>query len=609
MREADEILDLYRQRSEAASARLARLRAVNEVVDGELKLHTTERGKNEKAAVPNLTQHGLDQYARRIASVMPTNFFPALASNETAEKDANKRVKVMNGWWAENKMKRVLGKRARWYLGYAMAPVIIKPDKTRKIPHWIPRSPSDTFPSNTDILEYTPQDCIFATQHSYAWLLKHFKEQALAVRKPDGFDPKEPGHLETMFTVLEYNDSEEDVLVLVGADKEDVDGYWSQTPGSDAETLVRAKNLAGIPWAVVPGRITLNKTVGHFDGILGMYQTMAELMAMQIIATRRGIWAREWVVANPGETPKVLQIPDPAQGRPGRISGGKLERQQIDSSFAAMNVIHDIQASQRQTAGLPPEFGGEGATNVRTGRRGGQVLSAAIDYTIQEANEIFAESLYEEDRRAIALDKAYFNRQKKFFIVTRSWQGEVTYTPSKLWESDKHVVDYPFAGVDLGNLVLEGGQRVAMETMSQETFMEMDPAVPDVDGERQRIWLEKGRRAFFSSFEQAASMPDGPYRPEDVAAILQMIRQGDTPEDALRKQDEKMKELQAQAMAEQEQMMAGEMGPEGQPGLAPVGAPGEVPAAIPQAEPSLQNMAAMLGRLGTTQQAQKFRGQ
>jgi hypothetical protein len=265
----------------------------------------------------------------------------------------------------------------------------------------------------------------------------------------------------------------------------------------------------------------------------------------------------------------------------------------------ALQMLNIIDNAQRQTASLPAEFGGQSSSTVQTGRRGGQILSAAIDFTIEEANNIFAESLYEEDKRAIAIDKAYFNTQKTYHVITRGFQGKIAYKPTKLWESDEHVVDYPFAGVDLQNLPVEGGQRVAQETMSQETFMEMDPAIADVPGEMQRIWVQKTRRAWFASFEVQASQPESPYRPTDIAQIIKYMRSGMTPEDALEKYEKELQALQAQG--------APPGTPEAQPGLSSPGAPGEVPPTIPEAEPSLQNMQGLLSRMATTQTAQRFR--
>lgn len=596
MKNAEEILELYRVRHNKMGPDFARMQLVASVVDGDIVIPMPEMHDNEKKAVPNLTQQGLDQLAKRIASVMPIVTFPPLRASDQADKEARNRGTIINGWWAENRMRKRLGRRSRWFLGYASAPVIIKPGLS-KIPQWLPRNPLYTYPSDTDIDVFTPEDCIYRTTHTYRWLFDNHPVQAAAIRKPATWDPNSESMWETPFDVLEYNSADEDTLIVVGYNLTDY--HPNEAMGSSAEILTQVPNRANIPWGVVPGRITLNKPQGHFDGIVGMYQTSAEIMAMQIIATKRAIQPREWLVANPGETPKVLSIPDPAQGRPGRLQGGRLEQQKIDPSMQALQLLNVMDNAQRQTASLPAEFGGQSSSTVQTGRRGGQIMAAAIDFTIEEANEIFAESLYEEDRRAIAIDRAYFGSPKKYFAMTHGFMGEISYTPSKLWESDKHVVDYPFAGVDLQNLPVEGGQRVAQETMSQETFMEMDPAIKDVPGERQRIFVEKGRRAWFASFEMMASQPDSPYRPEDITEIIKNMRSGMMPEDALAKWESELKAQQAAG--------AQPGTPEAMPGLSPMGAPGEVPASIPEGEPSVGNFQGLLSRMATTQTAQRFR--
>lgn len=599
MKSAEDILALYKERYDGMGDDFARMDMVSTVIDGDIVVALPEMNSNEKAAVPNVAQQGLDQLAKRISSVVPNVVFPPLSATKAGDKRSNERGKVIQGWWAENRMRKKLGRRSRWYLGYATAPVVIKPGPAG-IPTWTPRHPRDTFPSDVDIDEYTPADTITRSIHTYQWLVDHYPIEAGRIQKPATWDVEDPRHKNTTFIIVEYNDSDEDTLVLCGYDREEY--HPVDAIGSPAEILAQVPNRANIPWHVIPGRITLNKRIGHFDGILGMYQTMAEIRALQIISARRSLWPREWLVANPGETPKIISIPDPAQGRPGRLQGGRLEQQQIDPAFQVVQpLVQQLDEAQRSTAGIPTELGGRAGTGTYTGARGRQVLGAAIDFTIEEANQIFAESLYEEDRRAIAIDKAYFGAKKTYHVITRGFQGEITYTANKLWESDKHVVDYPFAGVDLQNLPVEGGQRVAMETLSQETFMEMDPAVADVPGEKQRIWIQKARRAWFASFEQQASAPESPYRPEDVGKIIQYIKSGLDPEDALQKWETELQELQAQAQE-------GQLPPEQmQPGLSPQGAPGELPAAIPEAEPSLQNMQGLLSRMATTQTAQKYR--
>lgn len=602
-RSAESIAALYAARKEQMGTEFERMRHIQQVMDGEIVLPLPELGTTDAPAVANLAQQGMSQLARRIASVEPTYFFPSLdPGNEKSDDLARDRHRVANGWRADNKMKRRLGKRARYFLAYATAPVVVKPNKLTGLPQWIVKDPLQTFPGEDTFENYTPADCIFVTTHTWAGLKEEFgqDEEGMyllqSVQKPYSWDDNnEAENDRCKFEVLEYLDAEKNCLVLLGHPS--ADGYPSVN-GFSAVELRSAENLAKQCLAVVPGSISLSKQLGHFDGIIGMYQTQAALMALAVVAQRRTVWPREWLVARAGENPEVVTVPDPARGQPGELRGGTLERQDLDPSHRALEMMDRLEYSQRMTAGLPAEFGGMSSTNVRTGRRGAQVMGASIDFTIAEAQDIFADSLCAENKLAIAVDKAYFNRKKIYQITTRSYAGQVKYKPSELWETDAHVVDYPIAGTDLQNLPIEGGQRVAMQTLSREGFMEIDPVVKDPKAEIQRMQREGVQTAFLSSIQTLAAAPDGPYQPAHLARLDELLASGMELYQAVTK---------LQTQLQEEQAAAQQTTPEQQPGLSVPGQGVEEIPTIPEDDTSMQNLTTMLGQLGTAQTARRYR--
>lgn len=591
---AEQIADLYRRRLERAGPLIRRIREVRDVYNGDVVLPLPELSKHEKASVANLTQLGIEQLGSRIASVLPTiNYPPFKPGQQKSEKLADTRRRVNYGWWEKNRIRKILQRRSRWYLGYGIAPVIIRPSVRFEGPRWDARSPLDVFPSRGVIDEYTPDNIIVTHSRDFGWIARNYPEAALRVHKSDPESLKP----EDRFTVLEYIDHDEIVFVVLG--QEPRDEYDQPTPESMSVELTRRPNRAGICWGVLPTRVTLDRPLGHFDGITGMFETQAALMAMNIIATRRAIWPREWLVANPNEVPQVIQEPDPSTGTPGVLKGGRIDRQQIDPSFQAQTVIDRLEYSMRQTASLPAELGGAGSTNVRTGRKTSLMIGASIDFTIANAQDAFAESLQEENRRAIAIDKAYHNKRKIFHVATKGARGLVEYKPSEVWETDQHVVEYPLAGTDLSDLVINGGQRVGMETMSKRSFMEIDPLISDADAEEHRIRLETLERAFFTNVLELAAQPDGPFQPIHFARLAKKMADGDTP--WYKAIDELQRELQ------EEQAEGAEPGsPETMPGLSMPGQGAEIPA-IGQPGPSMNNLTQLLGQLGTAQQAMRFR--
>lgn len=601
--EPEEIAELYHLRRSSQSEDIERIRTMKSILEGEIVLPLPEIGQNEKPAVANLMQQGMSQLARRIASVEPSMYFPTLdPEDDESIKRAGDRLRVAGAWHKENKMKRRLGKRGRYFLAYASAPVVIKPRKDKKIPRWIVKDPLNSFPAEDTYEDYLPSDTILLTTHTYGALKRIYERELLmSVQLPTGWNhDDDSANDETKFEVLEFINDEEDHLVLLG--HEAADGYPSA--GAGAVTLMYAPNLTNMPLCVSPGSINLDKQLGHFDGIVGMYQTQAALMALTVIAQRRSVWPREWAVANPGESFEVVTVPDPAAGIPGEIRGGRLETQTMDPSFRALELMDRQEYGMRQGAGLPPEFGGASGTNIRTGRRGAQVMGASIDFTIAEAQDIFADSMVEENKIAIAIDKAYFKGRKKFFIATRSFSGTVEYAPSKLWETDAHVVDYPIAGTDLANLPIEGGQRVAMQTMSREKFMEIDPVITDPRAEMQRIEREGVRSAFLTSIQTMAASPEGPYQPAHLARLDEKLASGKQLYEAVNELQQEIQEEQA-AAAQAAQQQATD--PSMQPGLSMPGQGVEAPPSIPEGEPSMQNLTSLLGQLGTAQTAKAYR--
>lgn len=595
MKAPQEILALYRQRMEGMGQLFSAMREIRDVYNGDVVLPVSERlDQDEKAAVANLAQQGLDQMGRRVASVLPNLTFPALRPGiQVSETKARNRKAVMAGWWHDTHLKRKMGRRARHWLGYASSPALIVPADGR--PDWQVCSPLDVLPAPARSDEITPTDVIVATKHTHRWLRDNYPIQALMVHVSG---PDEPSD-DMEFTVLRYNDAEEDVLVVCGHDPSPYD-RMEPTPGSDAVLLERAPNRAEVCWAVVPGRITLDRPIGHFDGLIGMYQTQAMLMAMEVIATKRAIWPREWIVASSTDVPQIIQTPDPEAGIPGVMRGGVLDRQQLDPSFRADQVMDRLEYAQRMTAALPAELGGMASSNIRTGRRGSQVLQASIDFTIAEAQEVFDEATYEEDCRAIKIDRAYFRAPKRYYISARGHKGMIEYTSTELWETEAHSVDYPLAGADMANLVLEGGQRLGMGTLSKRSFMELDPAIEDAEMEMDRLRAEGLDDAFFASVQTMAADPMGPWQPIHLARLKTMIIAEEIPwEEAVAKLQEEIQKEQATPV---------EPGaPEAMPGLSMPGEGVEAPTTIPEGEPSMQNLTSLLSQLGVAQMAMRSR--
>jgi hypothetical protein len=600
---ADEIWATYQHRRSAQGEDLQRIREIQAVMNNDMVVPLPELTESERPMVANLAQRGMKQMGARIASTDPVCTWPVLRPGvETSEKATRNRRLISSSWHYENDLRIHRIQRGMRLLAYGCTPVVLKPfhdPRTgQEYPKWYARHPLQTFPAEIEFNDYLPSDCIFVQRHSYAWLEKRFPDQLGRIKKPFNYDPGQDNS-EMMFDVLEYCDAYYCCLILIAPDVVGDPYYGEAAYGTNAEMLGGFDNFACHPLAVVPGSVNLDKTLGEYDGIIGMYQAQAAFMAMGVIAQRRSIWAREWAVSNPNEQVDVVTIPDPASGTPGQIRGGKIERQDLDPSYRAEQLQDRIEHHIHQDAGLPAEFGGMSQSdNVRTGRRGAQVMGAAINFTIAQAQDIFAKSLRHENEVAIAIDKGYFQdydpgtglpTTKKIFIMTRAWQGEVSYSPAALWNNSKHLVEYPINGVDVDQLPVVGGQRIAMNTMSRYRFMQIDPFIPDADAEQQQIVREAVLVAFLSSIQALAANPEGPWQPVHIARFDQMLAKGMDPYEAM---------IALQAQVQEEQATVAQTPAQAQPGMSLPGQGVEQPTSIPEQGPSLQNLTALLGQLG-----------
>jgi len=593
MRSAEEIATVYKSRLAKRGPLFSRMREVRDTYNGDVVIPLPEISKHERATVANLTQQGIDRIGQRVASVLPNLTYPPLRPGiKRSIELAETRRKVNYGWWEQTAIRKVLARRSRWFLGYAEAPVFIRPDMHLKGPRWQPVSPLDTFPEATPLDGAEPHDAIVVHRRPMHWLMDHYPEAMAVVHKRREHGPDD------LFEVLEYVDHEHVTCVVLGQTENDPWGS-EPDPRTMAVEMSRYPNRAGMCWLVNPQRVSLDRPVGHFDGILGMYQTQAAITAMEIIAARKTIFPDTWLVnPNTGAQPHIIQEPDYESGTPGVVVNGIIDRQQIPTNFGAGQLAQRIEGAQRDTAGLPPELGGMSQSNVRTARRGSQVLGASIDFTIAEAQDAFAESMHAENVRAIAIDKGYFNYSKSFYVSTKGAKGQVDYKPSETFETDRHVVEYPIAGTDLSDLVINGGQRVGMGTMSKKSFMDIDPLITDRDAELQDIRMEMAESGFFAAWQAQMTDPNAPWKIEEIADFVERLAKGEIWYEAVKAVNEAVKKKQAEG--------AQPGTPEAMPGMAPPGAPGEVPT-IGEPGPSMGNLTQLLNQLGSADTAMAMR--
>lgn len=517
------VVTLERRRAERGVV-LEQMRRIRDAYNGDIVVPLPEMSTNEDPSVANLIVTGIDQTAQRIASVMPNVDFPPLRPGIAVSMEmARTRTKACRSWWDGNRMSLKMRRRARYLVGYASAPAVIRPNYAKGIPTWEIRDPLSAYPCPTqDPDDITPPDCIFTYFKSWGWLKNAYPMQAMRLAATYTDVNRIPGHLQ--FELVEYVDAEVTVLGVLG--QKQWGRQWMESTGINAGVFCELERIAtpgGMCPAVVPGRITLERPRGQFDASVGMYEMQARLMALELIAVERGIFPDTYLISRANETAQF--VTGPHDGRTGLVNvvkGGDIREQNINPGFATTNILNTLERNERITSGIPPEYGGESQTNVRTGKRGDSIMAAVTSFPVQEAQEVLAAALEEENRRAVAIMKECFGRKKTSFYMREAGTAKaVTYVPNETFETDVNRVTYSMAGADQNGLVVGGGQRVGLGTMSKRTFMDVDPMIDDPVMEEERVIGEALQAAVLSSLQSQAQQ--GAIPPGDIARISELV--------------------------------------------------------------------------------------
>ena len=581
----EEIISIHTTRSRINDDAKAKMRNVRDYYNGDIVVPLPELDSDEQSAVANLLAQGLDQTAMRIASTSPDIYCPPTdASTKRARDNASKRRKALFGWWDNSRMDLQLGKRARHLIGYSTTVTQIRFNATTGCPEWHLRDPLTAYPAKMlGVDDMRPRDVIFAYERSIGWLRDRYP--AAAVQFGNDSDINEDHPIE----MIEYVDGHEQVLIGTRSPIQTASfGNVTESSPFIALELERVPNPLGHCPVVFAQRISLDNAQGQFDGILGMYQMQARLMALEVIAVQKGVFPDTWLVGRAGETPQIVNPADGLTGEVGVVRGGDLRDMQMQPGYMTNPAIDRLERAQRLTAGIPQEFGGESTSNIRTGRRGDAVLSATVDFTIQEAQRIMARSLQEENRIAVDMAKTYAGRRpRSFYVNSKNVKGQVDYVPNENFDSTENVVSYSQAGADINNLVIGGGQRVGMGTMSKRSFMSIDPLIDDPEFEHDTVIAEQLEAALLSAVQNQAA--EGILPPADLARIMDLVAH-DKKELA-----EAVEQVQREAQERQAEEVPA-MSPEAQPGLALPGMGAESTPA-PEEPQDSAGLAQLLGAL------------
>ena len=245
-------------------------------------------------------------------------------------------------------------------------------------------------------------------------------------------------------------------------------------------------------------------------------------------------------------------------------------------------------------------FTGNSSSNIRTGRRGDAVLSAALDFPLGEAQKVFASSYQKENKVAIAVAKGYSgSAPTSIYVNWKGASGDIEFVPNELFTTDQNYVSFAHAGSDLQGLTIMAGQLLGAGVVSEQWVREALPIIDDPEQEKDRITAAKVEAALLSGWEQQVA--SGGVALEDVAFFTEKV---------LSNQMEPFEAIQAvNKRVQQRQASSGPPGsptgpaipgtPEAQPGLA-AGTPAQgqaTPPTVPAAGDNLTNLSGLMSRI------------
>lgn len=609
------IYALYEQRRGDRMPFINRWQDIRDAYQSDLIVPLPELSAKERVAVPNLIGQGIDQMAMRISSTTPNVVYPPLKPHiKDSVNKADMRRKANLSWYTASNVEILLGRRARHHVAYGLTCVQIVPDLDLGMPRWKLRNPLSTFPAqmadpdDTDI-----PDCVFSLTQTVDALGRGYPELAST-----GVFSGPYWNTQQRWTTLTYCDKNETVTCVIGpALSESVGAIFAglgkemitlspatmgkrgqiESVGESVIELDRVPNRANVCPVVAPGRITLGRLAGMFESMVGMYEMSARLMALEVIAVEQAIYPDLWAEARPNETVNIIAA-DGRAGKIGEITGGTLQPINLQPGTQTGITLDRLERAQRQNGGLPAQFGGEAPTNIRTGRMGDSVISATVDFHIQEAQKIFANSMAKENKIAVAIARAYFGKQRKSFTI--NWpkaKGTADYVPDEIFaESDVSQVSYARAGADINSLTVGLGQLQGEEMISKKTSRQLHPLIDDPDFEEEQIVVEQLQAMTLASL--GAQVQQGAVSLDDLNFISEQVISGKkTIIEALQAAQKRAQTRQASAGAPGTPEGPAEPGsPEAQPGLSPQ-TPGAAPPTIGPPAASISNLSDLVRRL------------
>ena len=278
-------------------------------------------------------------------------------------------------------------------------------------------------------------------------------------------------------------------------------------PPSRCSTSTRT--CAGVCWAVIPDRKGLNEPKGQFDTSLGMYAMEAALMALHVTPPSTAIWPTP-VLQNPNGM-AIPQVVQPLTPRP--ATDDRHQRHpRLPSSIPPTRTSRSSTASRPASARPPPcpprSAGPAARTCAPAG--GSQIMTASLDFVVAEPRTTWRRPCAPSASSPPPRTRVLQHLQDLAHLLEGRPGPHPLQALRDLGGGRRAHRRVPIAGSDLNDLVINGGQRLGQETMSAESFMEIDPS-SRTSRPNSSASASRASSAFFTGLQTMASDPAGPW--------------------------------------------------------------------------------------------------
>lgn len=530
-----------------------------------------DQGQQIELPIPNLILSASDRLAYKLGKVPTLKVqAPDHINNERANKAADKRARIVQGWDNSNtpNLDMLYPQIGRWLPGYGFTSVVLKQSR---IPNGDPfprlelRDSYETYPGEWGT-DQQPKDIAYVRVVRPETLANIFPEhRSFFMSISEGTPPYAPTNLwlPSSFATPGLgqqtgqpnwaNQSGQGVSVYEYYNNE---GVWWVLPDYNRVLLHIPNPLDSGPMFIAVKRFSFNKLIGQYNHCVGLLAAIARINLNLMIAIEDGVHAETNIY---GEFSGKYKRGRAAVNK--FAPGTKVERPRSPVPFEAFQEAQRLDDQLRVIANYPVQEDSVSPNSFVTGR-GLEELRTSVSQQVQEYYLALKNFQKECDYKRLEFcDKLYKNRR---LVIEGEMHGSPfteTFTPSVHINGRYRTqrVYGMMTGWDEPTKIITGLQLLSAEIIDPDTLRENLDGLENPHAVAEAIKSNRAEGMLMEQVAQMGAMGD----PRAIEVVLEMMPEGDL-KNRIREILVPPEEEQQQDPLAQQQGQLGQMGP-GQP--------------------------------------------